>query len=233
MSTVEDYQAQTEALAAGTVAQVLAVYAAVQAGELTAVEAGAMIAAVIALANAAATSLADAYVSAAIEEVTGVPTPAVGLPPADDFDRLAQAVDTVIDDVAQATDKPEPAAANDEPDRLAQAEDTVIDDDVTRGTDRPEPAAAADEPEDTAAARLERLARSEPLATAQRATVEVMAEQPKVIGWRRVLDADPCRLCVWLYANGRIYKPTTRFRQHPNCNCAAEPVIETKEKQPA
>ncbi|MEZ5202734.1 MAG: hypothetical protein R2742_16195 [Micropruina glycogenica] len=232
MTVVQDYQAQTEALADGTAAQVLAVWAAVQAGQINTAEAGVMITAVIALANAAATSLADAYVSAAVEEVTGIPAPAVGLPPVDDFDRLAQAVDTVFGDLPQATDRQEPAAADNEPRRPNEPEDTVLDD-VPQATDKPAPEAVGDEPEDTAAVRLERLARSEPLATAQRVTVEVMAEQPKVIGWRRVLDADPCKLCVWLYANGRIYKPTTRFRQHPNCNCQPDPVIETKEKQPA
>lgn len=204
MTVVEDYQAQTEALAAGTAAQVLAAAAAVHAGTFTAAEAVVVIAAAVNMANAAAASLADAFVAARIEAATGVPTPAVGLPPADDFDRLAQAVGTVFGDL--------PQTAGAEP----SAQDT-----------------AGNEPADTAATRLERLARSEPLQAAQDHAVEVMAAQPRVIGWRRVLDADPCELCVWLYANGRIYKPTTRFRQHPNCNCAAEPVIDTKEKQSA
>lgn len=95
----------------------------------------------------------------------------------------------------------------DDTDRLVQAVRTILDDDA-----------------EVAPSRFERLAHSEPLETAQRATVEVMAAQPEVIGWRRQMDANPCELCEWWYADGRIYKTTTEFRQHPGCNCQPEPV---------
>lgn len=198
MTAVEDYQAQTEALAASTVAQAGAVVAAWQAGQLSTPEAGQLVAAVVVAANATAATLADSYVSASIEQAAGVPVPAAGLPPRDDTDRLTEAVLTILDDPKE----PEP---DDEP----EAEES---DD--------------EEPVDTVTMRIERLARSEPLEAAQNHAVDVMAAQPRVIGWRRVLDADPCELCQWLAANGRVFRTTTTFKQHPNCNCQPEPVLE-------
>ena len=176
---VERYQGQTEGLATGTAAQVAAVYAALQAGQITTVEAGALIAAAVNLANATASSLADAFVAAHIEAVTGVPTPAVGVPPSDDTERLAVAARTILDD-----------------------------DDLDAGI------------------RFERLARAEPLISAQRHAAAVMRLQPAVHGWRLRLDADACELCRWYAAGGRVYRLTRTFRQpHPGCNCQPEPVL--------
>ncbi|SLL01448.1 Uncharacterised protein [Mycobacteroides abscessus subsp. abscessus] len=185
---VEQYQADTEALAASTVVGVLAVYAALQAGQVSVPEAGLVIATAVVTANAVATTLADAYVAAHIEQATGVPTPTVGLPPRDDTERLTKAVEKILDE-------------------------------------------QEDEPVDTAAMRIERLAHSEPLAAAQQSTVEVMAGQPAVVGWRRQMDADPCELCQFWYSGGRIYRTTTAFQSHPGCNCQPEPVFTTTTKK--
>jgi hypothetical protein len=106
---VEQYQAQTETLAAGAVTQVAAVYAALQAGQITTAETRQLIAAVVATANAAASALADAFVSAQIEHATGIPTPTVGLPPRDDTERLTLATHTILNAVSKAP--PEHVAA--------------------------------------------------------------------------------------------------------------------------
>ena len=68
---IEDYQAQTAALAAGTVTQVSAIYAAFQAGQITQAETAQLVASVINLANATAATLADAFISAQIEVQIG------------------------------------------------------------------------------------------------------------------------------------------------------------------
>lgn len=196
----EEYQAQTAAVAATAVTQAALVYAALQAGTVTGAEAVGLIAATVNAANAAAGGLADLYVAGQVEAVTGVPTPTIGIVPVDDTERLTAAVETVLDKL------PEPEMEHDA---------TPIE---------PEGVAVKQKPEIPAA--LERLARAEPLAAAQETAVEAMDVQPKVIGWRRQLDAEPCELCRWWYADGRIYRTTTKFQQHPNCNCQPEPVIE-------
>lgn len=178
---VQDYQSQTEALATATAATAVNILADYAAGHIAAAEVAALIAAVINTGNAAASTLADAYVSAHIEHMAGVPTPAIGVPPADDTARLVSVVDGILAD--------------------------------------------RDDDQDTAAMRIKRLAHSEPLQAAQESTIKAIAAQPEVIGWRRQMDADPCELCQWWWAGGRIYKPTTVFRQHPGCNCQPQPVI--------
>lgn len=117
--------------------------------------------------------------------------------------------------IEYGTAKPTPAvglAPRDDTARLAQAVRTILDDQ------------AAD-----AGTRFQRLAHAEPLATAQRAAIAVMAEQPAVNGWRWRLDAGACELCRWYAADGRVYRLTRRFRQpHPGCNCQPEPVMSTR-----
>jgi|GEM_PF-1355260 len=196
---VEQYQTDTDALAAKTAAGALAVYAAWQAGDVSLPEAAALIATAVVTANAAAGALADAYVAAHIERATGVPTPTVGLPPRDDTERLTKAVRTILD----GTDETVNVKVSSEP---------------------------ADEPPDTAAMQIERLAHSEPLRAAQRATLAVMDAQPTVTGWRRQMDADPCELCTFWWAGGRIYRTTTVFHSHPGCNCQPEPVFNREDK---
>lgn len=199
---VETYQAQTEALAVSTVAAALAAYAASLDGEMPTPDAVLLIAALVNRANAAAVTLADAFVSAHVEQVTGVAAPAVGVVPVDATERLVAAVQVILVEA-------EPKGV-----RRVDTPDTPV-----------EPAP------DRVAPRIERLARAEPLQTAQAAVIEVITEQPQVIGWRRAMDADPCELCRWWWSGGRIYKPTTVFRTHPNCNCQPEPVLATEKKE--
>ena len=133
---IEDYQAQTAALAAGTVTQVSAIYAAFQAGQITQAETAQLVASVINLANATAATLADAFISAQIEVQIGYPTPTVGVVPADDTARLELAAHTILDDLFTAVSE-KTSAADDE-----------IDD------DQPDPVSAAE-------VRFERLARAD------------------------------------------------------------------------
>jgi hypothetical protein len=101
VTITDQYQQQTATLAATSVAQVAAVYAALQAGQITTAVAEQLIAAVINTANAAASTLADAYVSAQIEQAAGIPTPTTGIPPTDDLDRLVKAAHTILSEPPQ------------------------------------------------------------------------------------------------------------------------------------
>lgn len=184
MTAVDQYQVQTEALAANTQTKVLAIWAALQAGRLTQDAAEELIAAVINRANATATTLADVFLSLQIEQASGRPTPATGLAPADDQDRLVKAANTILS-------APEPAEG--EPDQPSM--------------------------------RLERLARSEPLETAQNATTTAMQSQPLVEGWTRQMDADPCQLCRWWWRDGRIWPKEHPFQTHKGCNCQPKVVL--------
>jgi hypothetical protein len=184
---VAAFQVQTEALAADNQRQVLAVYTAWQAGQISQADAELAIAGIINRANAAAVTIADVFVATQIEQAAGVPTPATGVPPVDDSARLVQAAHTIL-----SAPPPEP--------------------------DQPEPT-------NTAPMRLDRLARSEPLETAQRASVDAMAAQPLVEGWTRQMDADPCQLCRWWWREGRIWPKEHPFQSHKGCNCQPKVVL--------
>lgn len=254
MTVVAEYQEQTEELAASTVASVLALYAAVQAGGIAPAVAVPAIAAVVATANATAVTLADLAVSAQIEAATGVPTPPTGITPRDDTERLIKALETILADLPQpgATpdyselldvapepddaepddDEPEPDP-DDEPD--AEPEPAPERDDQPEA--EPEPDDEPDEPdEDQRAAdaermlrRLERMARSEPLDTGQAVTAVVIERQPSVIGWRRALDADPCERCQRWAEDGRVFSTRHHFKRHYGCNCQMEIVTRETE----
>ncbi|MCB0944269.1 MAG: hypothetical protein KDB49_04260 [Mycobacterium sp.] len=73
--------------------------------------------------------------------------------------------------------------------------------------------------------RLSRLARSEPLNTAQQAGVDAMQAQPLVEGWVRQLDGDPCQLCRWWSRDGRVWPKNHPFQRHPGCNCQPRVVL--------
>ena len=92
MTVVDAFQAATEKLAAETERLVLDVYAAWKAGRYSQPEAELAIAGIINRANASAVTLADVYLAAQIEDALGAATPAVGVAPVDDAQRLAKAV---------------------------------------------------------------------------------------------------------------------------------------------
>ena len=199
-AVVDQYQERAEELAAGTAASVLAVYAAMQAGGMPPAQAVAVIAATVNIANAAAWSLADVFTVAQVEEVTARPQPPTGAAPRDESARLTTAVETILGDLDEVTPKEPPKA--DDPEQA----------------DKPDPV-------ETAAMRLERLARSEPL-EAGHVAVEVVIERiPRPIGWVRVLDDDPCERCVRWAEDGRVFDKDAHFKRHLNCNCQQRIVM--------
>lgn len=120
MTSVEQHQKSTEALAAATASQALAVYSAYQAGRLTRDQAVSLIASVVNTANAAAVSLADAGLSVQIEHATGLPAPTTGITPTDDAERLHKAVDTILDEEQPNRELPDNSQMRVE--RLARSE---------------------------------------------------------------------------------------------------------------
>jgi hypothetical protein len=115
--------------------------------------------------------------------------------------------------IEMATGEPAPStgvAPRDDSDRLLKAFETIVDD-------------SADD--DEVLTRLDRLARSEPLETSQRAATEAMQAQPLVEGWTRAMDSDPCQLCRWWWREGRIWPKEHPFQSHKGCNCQAKVVL--------
>lgn len=102
MTAVDEFQASTAALAATTQQEVLAVYAAYTAGQISMEDAMLIISGIINRATAVAVTLGDLWLTAQIEELTGVATRAVGVLPTDDSGRLITAVHTVLTEQADA-----------------------------------------------------------------------------------------------------------------------------------
>ncbi|UJL27007.1 hypothetical protein HZU38_18875 [Mycolicibacterium vanbaalenii] len=111
------------------------------------------------------------------------------------------------------TGTPAPAAGvlpADESDRLLQAAQTALED------------------RDSALERVERLARSEPVDTAQTAVTDAMNSHtpPKGqhFGWTRLLNSGACEVCVRWARNGRVWPATHWMPRHPNCACVQQIV---------
>jgi hypothetical protein len=95
-------------------------------------------------------------------------------------------------------------------------------------------------------ARVERIARAEPLHAAQLAfseavelhasgaTVTVERPEParaptepvRIVGWRRKLNADACELCRWWSRGGQLFPPDRRMPTHVSCLCEQELVFD-------
>lgn len=80
-AVVDEYQAQTEQLAAGSETLVLAIYAQLAAGEIETDTAVLLIAVAINRANAAAVTLSDISLAVQIEVLARRPVPAIGVVP--------------------------------------------------------------------------------------------------------------------------------------------------------
>ncbi|KUI27753.1 hypothetical protein [Mycobacterium sp. GA-2829] len=102
MTAVEEFQVSTATLAATTQQEVLTVYAAYTAGQISMEDAMLIIGGIINRATAAAVTLGDLWLTAQIEELTGVATRSVGVLPTDDSERLITAVHTVLTEQADA-----------------------------------------------------------------------------------------------------------------------------------
>ncbi|WP_301149580.1 hypothetical protein [Mycobacterium simiae] len=229
MTSVEKFQASTDALAAATQAQALAVYTAYQAGRLTRDQTVSLIAAVVNQFNAAAASLADVGLSAQIEQAAGIPTPPTGIVPADSTARLEKAVNTILSEDQPPAENVDLTRQSDNLAGQPHSEEQAVEVDRSEQSPGPESEPRAVEPPEISPPhsqmRIDRLARSEPLEAAQQATIEAMQQQPLVEGWTRQMDADPCQLCRWWWREGRIWPKDHPFQSHKGCNCTPRVVL--------
>ena len=93
-----------------------------------------------------------------------------------------------------------------------------------RKTSKPEPEPEPD-PEQPAD-RLDRLARNEPVQAATHGAEQAMAEDDRVSGWTRGLEAEACELCRWWWRNGRVWQPDHPMPRHTGCVCHPVPVVD-------
>lgn len=83
---------------------------------------------------------------------------------------------------------------------------------------------AEEQPEQQLNMRLERLAKNDAMESVQIGYTHGMRESTNVAGYRRVLEASACELCVWLYRGGFVYAPQRPLTTHKGCVCSAEPL---------
>ena len=76
--------------------------------------------------------------------------------------------------------------------------------------------------------RVRRLAGNEPQYVAKQAHSEALARSPRVEGWVRGLDADPCELCIWWSRDGRVWPKGYPLQHHKGCQCTQVPVLRDK-----
>ncbi|MDA2893060.1 hypothetical protein PDG61_19215 [Mycolicibacterium sp. BiH015] len=119
------------------------------------------------------------------------------------------------------TGQPAPAKGvlpTDESERLLQAARTALED------------------RDTALERIERLARSETLGTAQSTVTNALDGTPRTrggyIGWTRQLNARACEVCQRWERGGRVWPADHYMPRHPNCACVQQLVITTTKPKP-
>lgn len=109
-------------------------------------------------------------------------------------------------------------AATDDSERLLKSAKTALED---RGT---------------ALERVERLARSEPLQTAQSSVTEAMtgrkAGRGGYLGWVRQLNAGACEVCQRWERGGRVWPADHYMPRHPSCACVQRIVTTTTKPKP-
>ncbi|MDX1873987.1 hypothetical protein SBI67_17840 [Mycolicibacterium sp. 120266] len=184
MTPADKFQAALEELADDTAARAARIVHA----HRSKAERVARLVALLQRSNAAATALADASASRQLEALTGRATPAAGVLPTDDSERLLKAARTALEDRTTSLD------------------------------------------------RVTRLARSEPLQTAQQAFTQASSGmrvgRGGYIGWIRQTNAGACELCQHWARGGRVFPPDHGMARHPSCACVQRLVISpTKPKQ--
>lgn len=67
-----------------------------------------------------------------------------------------------------------------------------------------------------------------------RATIaNTIEESDTIVGWRRVVDADPCAFCAMLASRGAVYNErTVRFEAHDHDECTFAPLYEHEDEPP-
>lgn len=121
----------------------------------------------------------------------------------------------------ELTGQPAPARGvlpADESDRLLQAAQTAL------------------ENRDTALERVERLARSEPLDTAQTTVTNALDGITRTrgghLGWTRQLNAGACEVCQRWARGSRVWPADHFMPRHPNCACVQRLVIVPTKPKP-
>lgn len=78
---------------------------------------------------------------------------------------------------------------------------------------------------DDAVMRVTRIAGNEPQEIAKQVYGQAIAQDRRVEGWTRGLDADPCQLCIWWYRGGRVWPKDYPIQRHKGCTCTQVPAI--------
>jgi hypothetical protein len=73
--------------------------------------------------------------------------------------------------------------------------------------------------------RVARFGRAETAGAFQDGYSAAMRERSEVGGYVRVLNADACQLCHWLYRDGHVWPASKSFHRHPGCGCHPGPVL--------
>lgn len=76
----------------------------------------------------------------------------------------------------------------------------------------------------SAAVRVARLARAEPLQTAQAAMSRAMDERDEIAGWRREVEPEACEACQH-FAGDAVLATSQPMWHHPGCVCTQQPVL--------
>ncbi len=74
-----------------------------------------------------------------------------------------------------------------------------------------------------AAASVRRIVQHESASAGRATMTAAMARSGQVVGWTRVPDENPCKLCTSLL--GPILPPDTDMFSHPGCACVPGPVL--------
>jgi hypothetical protein len=78
-------------------------------------------------------------------------------------------------------------------------------------------------------ARAMATARTDVALSARAVTTVVLTRSPGVTGYRRVLGAEPCKLCVT--AAAKTYRSEVLMPLHGGCSCGVAPVIGTEDTE--
>jgi|SRR5699024_8104323 len=181
-------------------------------GDLTLEVAAGVLAIVVAAGNEQAAALGEAHMAATLT-ARGL-TPAAAAP-------------------APAAIAPAPAAIGSIADRGPNGlliSGAVPPMDYRRDTDRLDAAARIVLKHETGSVSAAgRLAVTEALEAAREAQMRALLTSPSAgsaVGWRRVLDAKPCPVCVDWAAGGTVFPLRSSMQTHPRCGCTRAIVFE-------
>lgn len=201
--SAQAYQAALISLSLNTDSRIQILLRQYQAGTLSLERLLSLASQIVVAANRASVTLANLSLAGQITRGTGRRVPALVVPAAAVFvdrDRVAEAVAQILDEV---------------PDYVQAIED---EDERTGALHTSQ------------SQRLSRLTVDEPTEAGTRTMDEgitryrIESDVP-IRGWRRRLDATPCKLCRNWEGDGRVYRAETRFWRHTGDQCVPELVF--------